>query len=101
MVDANVWYVFFIALLIGYFLILAIVKNKRAYVLYFVFGVLFGFYFDLFSVSQNYYTYNYYFPSIFGVPLTVTLAEGFSVAITIYLYEFIKTRLSARKSTAA
>lgn len=97
MADADLWHVFFIVLLIGYSLILAKVKNKRTYVFYFLFGVLFGFYFDAISVWQNYYTYHYYFPSIFGVPLTVTLAEGFSVAITIYLYEFVKKKLLQRQ----
>ena len=49
--------------------------------------MLFGFCFDVISVSQGYYTYPELFINIFGVPLTMTIAEGFSVAITVKLFE--------------
>ncbi len=105
MINPDSWYVFFVFILLTYFLILFKIKDKRRHIAYFIFGFLFGFYFDSVSVFQNYYAYHYYFPSLLNVPLTVTIAEGCAVAITICLYEAVKGRIgsrffTSRKSTA-
>ena len=96
MINPDLWYGFFVIILTGYFLILFTVKDKYRYVVYFISGFLLGFYFDFVSVLQNYYTYHYYFPSFLNVPITVTVAEGCSVAITIYLYNFIRNCFQSR-----
>ncbi|MBI3036974.1 hypothetical protein HYY73_04475 [Candidatus Woesearchaeota archaeon] len=102
MANAAVWYGLFAVLLLCYLAIQLTVKDRRRYFIYFLAGAVFGFYFDIFSFANGYYSYpDFYKLTLFGLPVSMTLAEGFSVAITIYLYEFIRTRLSARKSTAA
>ena len=90
--SPDLWYFTFIIILALYLIVMLKVKNKRRYLAYFLAGCFLGFYFDFISVIQNYYTYHPYPPTLYGVPLTVTIAEGFSVVITIYLYEFLKTR---------
>ncbi len=76
----------------AYVAILYRTKDKRAYVGYFISGSLLGFVIDAVSVAQGYYAYvPFSIPTIFGVPVLTTLAEGFSVAITIYLFNVART----------
>jgi uncharacterized membrane protein YoaT (DUF817 family) len=78
-------------LLVIYLIIQFKTQNKMRYFLYFVFGCVFGFYFDIVSFTQGYYSYpDIFYIKILGLPLSMTLAEGFSVAITIYIFELIK-----------
>ncbi len=57
---------------------------------YFMFGSVIAFFvFEVPSISAGYYAYNvqHFLISFYGVPLTISLAEGFCIAIAIYLYE--------------
>ena len=87
-IGMVVWYAFFFLFLAAF---LAIVHRERSirYVFYAVFGVIFGFFLDLPSVALDYYTYvdSYYLFMVFGVPMSMVLAEGFCAVITIYIYE--------------
>jgi len=59
--------------------------------------MLFGFYFDVFSFMNGYYSYPDIFPvTIFGLPLSMTIAEGFSVVIVIRAFELGKGFLKGR-----
>ncbi|MBM3303671.1 MAG: hypothetical protein FJY76_01130 [Candidatus Aenigmarchaeota archaeon] len=91
-----VWSAIFLVLLAVYSLVLWKSKEKKLYILYFLFGILFGFYFDSISVMQGYYYYPELFINVLGVPITMVLAEGFSVAITIKIFEVAKGFLSGK-----
>ena len=81
------WYTIWLALFTVFLVILYREKNRKLYFLYFVFGMIFGFYFDIVSSKFGYYSYPDFFPlEIFGIPFTMTIAEGFSVVITIKLF---------------
>ena len=83
------WYTFFFIFLAAFLLILYRERSVR-YVFYVVFGAIFGFFlFDVPSVALDYYTYveSYYLLMVFGVPISMALAEGLCAAITIYVYE--------------
>ena len=91
MFDAlTVWSGIFIVLLIVFLIIIYKTKNRKLYLLYFLFAAIFGFYFDGLSVFLNYYTYADLFLKIKGIPITMTIAEGFAVVITIKMFEKIK-----------
>jgi len=94
MTSPNLWYGIFIIIFLCYLFVMLKVKDKKKYFVYFLTGCFVGFYFDFISVSQGYYAYYQYFPSIYGVPLTVTIAEGFSVSITIYLFNKIRSLIN-------
>jgi len=82
----------FFALFVLGFTFVMWIKMEMRYLFYFIFGALLGFFvFDLPSVILGYYTYSTdpYLMPLFGVPLTIVLAEGFAVAITIFIYEFL------------
>lgn len=101
MVSAALWYGLFAVLLMGYLLIQFTVKSKKKYFVYFVAGAVFGFYFDIVSFTNGYYSYpDFYKFTIFGLPFSMTLAEGFSAAIAIYLYEFIRKCVENRSVAA-
>lgn len=85
------WSVIFLALLAAYSLVLWKSRDRKLYLLYFIFGAVFGFYFDNISIMQGYYSYPELFINVLGVPATVVLAEGFSVAITIRIFEMAKS----------
>ena len=93
--PAVLWFALFAILGVWYAAILWNGNDKRAYLAYAIAGSLLGFYFDFVSFTSGYYTYHsFYQDTLFGIPLTMTLAEGFSVAITIWLFDtFIKPRL--------
>jgi uncharacterized membrane protein YoaT (DUF817 family) len=89
------WYILFFILLMAYLLIQFNVKNKRKYFIYFLCGSILGFYFDIVSFTQGYYSYpDFYSITLLGLPLSMTLAEGFSVVITIYIVEVIRRYFS-------
>jgi hypothetical protein len=91
------WYGIWAVLLAGFLIILKMDRNRRAYFLYFFFGMAFGFYFDSVSFAMGYYSYPDIFPLVlFGLPVSMTIAEGFAVAITIWLYGFFKGLLKKR-----
>ncbi|MFQ6009548.1 MAG: hypothetical protein ACE5J7_00270 [Candidatus Aenigmatarchaeota archaeon] len=84
-----IWTGYVVASAIAFFLILLNEKDRR-WLYYAVSGTLFAFIFDATSVSLGYYTFTIPF-QVFGVPLTVLLAEAFSVCIPIFLFErFLK-----------
>ena len=105
MSNAYLWYGLFMLLLFGYAIIQLTVKAKKRYFLYFISGCVLGFYSDIVSFVNGYYSYpDFYRFTILGLPFSMTLAEGFSAAITIYLYElikkFIKKHIESRPVTA-
>jgi len=93
-----IWSGIFAALAAAYLVILYREKDRKLYSLYFIFGMVFGFYFDAVSVAEGYYAYPELFVNILGVPLAITMAEGFSVAITIRLFEFLRKCVKFRQS---
>lgn len=92
-INPQLWYIFFLLILLAYLLVIWKAKNKKKFLIFFLVGSIFGFYFDLVSVTQDYYSYHQYFSSIYRVPLTVTIAEGGAVGIIIYLFEYLKSLL--------
>ncbi|HIH31232.1 TPA: hypothetical protein HA235_00845 [Candidatus Woesearchaeota archaeon] len=82
--NVNYWYAI-LGILVLLFIVIIIYTKKKDYLYYFIAGAIIGFYFDIVSVSQGYYLYHPYPPVIFGVPLTVTIAEGCAIAITIFI----------------
>ena len=91
----TMWTATFAALVAGFGVVLLIAREKR-FVWYFVWGMALGFLIDTFSVSAGYYQYFLYpaYPRL-GFPLTVSIAEGCAVSITIFFFDrFIKPRLS-------
>jgi hypothetical protein len=104
LIEFNVylWYILFIILLVTYLVIQFRVKNKKKYLLFFISGMMLGFYFDLVSFINGYYSYpGFYTIKILNIPLSMTIAEGCSVVITIYLFEFlteyfVKKKISTR-----
>lgn len=74
-------------------------ENKKIYLLYFIFGLLFGFYFDITSFTFGYYSYpDFFMFKIFGLPITMILAEGFSITITMKVFEIAKNIIHNRFS---
>lgn len=92
----NVWYAWmmiFFLLVIGFAFCLKTSKNRKAYWLYMISGSAIGFVFDLISFSNGYYYYPTIFPvTVLGLPLSMTIAEGMSVAITIRIFESVMDR---------
>jgi hypothetical protein len=89
------WYILFAILLLGYIAIQFSVKDKKRYFIYFISAMILGFLYDIISFSQGYYSYpDFYRLTILGLPVTMTLAEGFSVVICFYLIELIRKRVS-------
>jgi len=102
MIDAPLfWTSSFIVFFLSFVCILVRERDYR-FILYFIFGALAGFFFDIIQVNMGYYSYTEqaYMKLFFnGVPVTMTLAEGFCISITVYLYEklprffsFLKTK---------
>ena len=87
------WSLIWLILFVAFFVILYTEKRKKLYFLYFIFGMIFGFYFDSISIISGYYSYPELFISVHGVPLSMTIAEGFSVVITIRIFEIVKSAL--------
>ena len=85
------WYGIWLSLLVVFIVILHTSENKKIYLLYFIFGSLFGFYFDIISFTFGYYSYpDFFMFKIFGLPLTMIFAEGFSITITMKVFEIVK-----------
>lgn len=88
-IATTLWYLAFAIIAVA--AVLITYRNDRLkYGLYFFFGALFGFLvFDLPSVSLQYYEYtpSCYYAMIGGVPITMFLAEGCAVVISIWLLE--------------
>lgn len=94
----DLWYSLFTLLFAVFLYILYKAKNRKKYLLYFIFGSLFGFYFDTVSFNLGFYSYpGLYAIRIMGLPLSMTIAEGFSVSITIRIAEFFKDFLNKWK----
>lgn len=86
-IEAVYWYSLFAVLLAAFFAILSRERESR-WLFYFVFGAALGFFIDLVSVTNGYYSYPaFYHLTILGLPFSMTLAEGFSVSILIWLFE--------------
>ena len=88
----NFWYVMFTIIVAAFIGLLLYSKDKR-YLFYFITGSAVGFYLDFVSVSQGYYTYYQYVLSFLGIPLTVTIAEGCSIAITVFLFRTVVSKI--------
>jgi hypothetical protein len=82
------------ALAAAYLAIMVGEGNRRMYLLYFIAGSLIGFYFDSISISQGFYSYTPYGFTLLGMPVLITLGEGFAVAITVYVFEWLKGRFA-------
>ena len=83
------WYSSFAIFLAAFVFILWRERDPRFF-LYFVFGSIVAFFvFDAPSSHFGYYEYltQHYLVSFLGVPLSMTIAEGFCIAIAIYMYE--------------
>jgi len=79
-----VWYGTFAVLLA---LWLLITRQDRKYFFYFLSGALLGFLFDTLAFNSGVYSYpGFFLLKITGLPLSMTLAEGFSVALVIWGY---------------
>ena len=92
-----IWYTIFGILLSGFLFIMYREQKKKLYLAYFLTGMIFGFYFDVVSFANGYYSYPDFYPvKILGLPVTMTIAEGFSVAITIRLFEYAKNLLKLK-----
>ena len=92
MIEAYLWNGLVLALFLVYTVILYRVREKKRYFFYFALGAALGFYFDIVSYMNGYYTYHDFYKLTFlGLPISMTLAEGFSVAITLYIFEFLYT----------
>lgn len=91
--NIYLWYAVFLLLAAGFAFIVFRENDRKLYILYFVFGSLFGFYFDTISFSAGYYSYPPYYLTLFGLPVSMTLAEGFSVAIAMKAAEALKKRI--------
>jgi hypothetical protein len=86
------WLGIFIVLLVVFLLCLRATNRKRKYMVYFFSGALLGFYFDIVSFTKGYYSYPNIFPlTIMGLPLSMTIAEGFSIVITMRIVEYVKS----------
>lgn len=60
--------------------------------------MIFGFYFDIVSFMNGYYSYpDIFYVYLLGVPLTMTIAEGFAVAITIKMVSMLIGRKTKKK----
>ncbi len=82
------WLGTWIILLIIFLIIVYRAKNRKPYLLYFIFGMAFGFYFDIISFALGYYSYPGFFPmKVLGLPFSMIIAEGFSVVIVIRIFE--------------
>jgi hypothetical protein len=89
--SALYWNILCVILLVAYLVIQFTVKNKKKYFTYFISGMVFGFFFDIVSFTQGYYSYpTFYKVTLLGLPVSMTIAEGFSVAIAMYIIEFVK-----------
>lgn len=89
------WLGTWIILLIIFLIIVYRAKNRKLYLLYFIFGMAFGFYFDMVSFTLGYYSYPGFFPmKVLGLPLSMTIAEGFCVVIVIRIFEAARHLLS-------
>lgn len=94
MAEYMLWIGIFCLLLFGYVYCIYTAKNKRAYTIYFLAGMGLGFYVDYISFTNGYYSYPAFYPfTVFGLPLTMTIAEGFATAITIRIFERVKSSL--------
>ncbi|MFH1294835.1 MAG: hypothetical protein ABIH90_02740 [Candidatus Aenigmatarchaeota archaeon] len=88
MLESFIWFGSFIAIAIGFLLILW-KDQRRFYSFCFVFAAILGFYFDYLNTRWGYYSYAEFYPiMIGGVPLSMTIAEGMAVAITIWLFKY-------------
>ncbi len=88
-----VWSGIFLVLLVVFLAILYKAKKRKMYLLLFIFGMVFGFYFDTLSVAMGHYSYAQLFLNVFGVPLSMIIAEGFAVVITVRIFETAKSFL--------
>jgi len=78
------WFIIFGAITAAYLFCLLTAKNRRLYIAYAISGSLLGFCADYVSFTSGYYSYPDFFPiTIMGLPLSMTIAEGFAAAITI------------------
>jgi hypothetical protein len=97
MFSSNIlWWIVFLALL-AWFSALMLTKRRRIDWLYFFGGMLFGFYFDYLSFTNGYYSYpSFYGVAIAGIPLAMTIAEGFAIVITMDIFERASTFLKIK-----
>lgn len=82
---AFLWWGFFALITLIFAAVLFRERDKR-YVFYAIAGSIYGFILDFFAVSHGYYGYEVYLVRFFGLAPSVIIAEGFSVAFTIYLF---------------
>ena len=87
----------FVSLLVVFLACVKTAKNRKIYIAYFISGMVLGFYIDIVSFTNGYYSYPDIFPvTLLGLPVTMTIAEGFSVAITMRIFEIAKKSLQKR-----
>jgi hypothetical protein len=89
----------------GFFTLITIIfvailykERDRKYIFYAIAGSLYGFILDFFAVSFGYYNYPIYVIRLFDLSPSVIIAEGLSVAFTIYLFnKLILPRITSGK----
>lgn len=85
------WFGMWLVLLVAFMVILYKERDRKLYFLYFIFGMVLGLYFDILSFTFGHYSYPEFFPlKIFGLPFSMTIAEGFAVVITMRLFKALK-----------
>ena len=90
-----IWMAIFVLLLVTFLVCLKTARNRKIYIIYFISGMALGFYLDIVSLTNGYYSYPNIFPvTLLGLPVTMTIAEGFSVAITMRVLEIVKAFLA-------
>lgn len=94
---ASLWWGFF-AMIALIFAAIILKERDWRYAFYAVAGSLYGLMLDFFAVSFGYYEYPLYTVRIFNLSPSVIIAEGFSVAFAIYLFnKLILPRIRASK----
>ena len=88
--PSLLWTMTWVSLFFIFLYIIYKENDKKLYLLYFLSGMVFGFYFDIVSLYMGYYSYPWFFPMyVFGIPISMTIAEGFSVVITIKIFQML------------
>ncbi len=98
---SGLWYLWismFFALMAGFLVCVKTAGNGRRHAIYFISGAVLGFYFDFVSLASGFYAYPSIYPlAILGIPVTMTIAEGFSVSITMRAAEITRSLMTGGK----
>lgn len=89
--ELYLWLLTFVSIFLGFLICMIKTKKRRLYTIYFILGMMFGFYFDFISFTNGYYSYpSFFIFKMAGLPLGMTIAEGFAIVIFMNIFEIIK-----------